>query len=103
MKGALAARCARRLLFPNHLFADPAWDILLALYAATLQEQECGLDCLSATGFTTKLLLCWIDALEREGLVSSIAAERAPRFRLTVSGLSRMECFFSRPIDTSHC
>ena len=103
MEEALDARRARRMLFPDHLFADPAWDILLALYAAALQEEECGLDCLSITGFTTKLLLSWVDALQREGLVTSVATERRPTFRLTISGLSRMESFFSRPIDMSHC
>lgn len=98
---AQAARATRRKLFANHLFADPAWDILLALYETALHGQECGLEGLSSAGLAAKPLLLWIDALNEEGLVA-IRRANPPTFRLTLSGLSRMESYFSSPIDASH-
>ena len=85
------------------ILADPAWDILLVLYAAALQDEQCSMDALSAAGHLAKEVLRWIDVLVGEGLVTPIATEAPACFRLTISGVSRMECFFSSPIDTSHC
>jgi hypothetical protein len=103
IQDALTARCARRALFPTHLFDDAAWDVLLELYAAALQEEECGLDALSIAGLSAKRLLNLLDQLKGEGLMTEIQGANPARFRLTISGLSRMECFFSSPIDLSHC
>lgn len=99
---AIFARNSRRALFPGHLFADPAWDILLVLYAGALEEEHCGLDALATTGLPTKNLLSWIDALVGEGLVAS-TSDRPAFFRLTLTALSKMETFFSSPADYSHC
>lgn len=103
VEGAEHARQARRSLFPSHLFADPAWDVLLVLYSASLRDQQCGLDALSTAGLAAKPLLCWLNALIGEGLVKASSTTGPATFRLTMSGLSKMECFFSSPVDTSHC
>jgi hypothetical protein len=103
VRQALAARQARRELFPMEILSDPAWDILLVLYAATLQDEQCNMDALSIAGHPAKEVLRWIDVLVHEGLVTPIATEAPASLRLTISGVSRMECFFSSPIDTSHC
>ena len=95
---ALAARAARRRLFPNHLFADPAWDILLALYSGALLGKDAGLDSFSGSGLAAKALLAWIDALQREGLIAP-RSSAPPTFRLSFSGLSRMEAYFSSRIE----
>ena len=97
---ALASRAARRKLFPNHLFADPAWDILLAVYAAALLGEDSGLESFSGSGLAAKPLLAWIDALQREGLIAP-RSSAPPTFRLTLSGLSRMEAFFSSSPDAA--
>ena len=91
---AIFARNSRRALFPAHLFADPAWDILLVLYAGALEEEHCGLlpHALATTGLPTKSLLSWIDALVGEGLVAS-TSDRPAFFRLTLTALSKMETF----------
>jgi hypothetical protein len=102
VRETLSARQARRALFPMKILADPAWDILLVLYAAALQDELCSMDALSAAGHPAKEVLRWIDALVGEGLVTPVATEGLASFRLTISGVSRMECFFSSPIDTSH-
>src|SRR5262249_15645640 len=91
----LSARQAPRQLFPMNILADPAWDLLLVLYAAALQDEQCSMDALSASGHPAKEVLRWIDALVGEGLVTPIATEGLASFRLTISGVSRMECFFS--------
>jgi hypothetical protein len=103
IQDSLTARSARRALFPAHLFADAAWDVLLELYAAALQGEECGLDALSVARLSARPLLDLLDQLRGEGLVTPISEANPARFRLTLSGLSRMECFFSSPIDLSHC
>jgi len=102
VREALAASHARRKLFPMEILSDPAWDILLVLYATTLRGEQCSMDALSAAGHPAKEVLRWIELLVGEGLVMPIATEAPACFRLTISGVSRMECFFSSPIDTSH-
>lgn len=97
----MSAREARRALFPSGLFADPAWDILLVLYAGALEDKECSLDDLSSAGLAATPLVKQIDALEREGLVTAPCNGSPVRFRLTEAGLGKMESFFSSPIDTA--
>jgi hypothetical protein len=92
---AVAARQARRALFPSHLFADPAWDILLEMYVAALHDRQCGIETMAGTALPTKSLLRWIDALVGEGLVIITSKERPICFRLTVSGLNGMERYFA--------
>ena len=84
----LRARLDRNRFFPSHLFADPAWDMLLDLYAAELGQQRVSVCSLcAAANVPTTTALRWIASLEREGLV-----ERNPdpldarRFFLSLSG-----------------
>ena len=98
----LFARGARRALFPSALFADPAWDILLTLYAAALEERPCGLDDLASAGVAAKDVVRIMDDLEREGLVATPGNAGPARFALTNIGLDKLECFFSWPIATNY-
>ena len=100
---ALTARNARRTLFTGPLFSDPAWEIMLQLYAAALEDRHCSLDALLDPQWTMRSLLELLDQLRVEGLVTMVSATSPPQFRLTLSGLSKMECFFSSPTDLSHC
>lgn len=73
---ATQARCylrARRLregLFPEGIFADPAWDMLLDLFACRLEETRVyiGDACVAAIVPHTTALR-WVDRLEECGLV----------------------------------
>jgi predicted transcriptional regulator len=103
VQDALTARSARRALFPAPLFMDPAWDVLLELYAAALQEQECSMEAFSTARLGVKPLLDILDKLSAEGLIATVQEAPQAKFHLTDSGLSRMECFFSSPIDLSRC
>jgi len=100
---ARAARRARRALFPSHIFADPAWDILLSMYIAALQDQHCGIDMMADTALPTKALLRWIEALVGEGLVTITSREAPVSFRLSVSGLNGMERYFASGIRPPGC
>ena len=50
-----------------------------------------------------KPLLNILDKLSAEGLIATVQEAPQAKFHLTDSGLSRMECFFSSPIDLSRC
>lgn len=87
IKAVLKLRRRRDQFFEGALFADPAWDILLQLYAARLGQQKISVGSLchgAAVPATTALR--WITVLETKGLI-----ERSPdpmdarRFYLTLS------------------
>lgn len=98
VRDILKARRARAKFFDETLFADPAWDILLELYAADLGQRplSVGSVCVgSAVPASTALR--WLTALERKGLV----ARHNDRFdarrqlvSLTRAGVEAMEALF---------
>jgi len=69
-RSAIWARAFRKRFFRASLFSDPAWDILLELFAA---EQEGRRVTVSSVGFDANIpqttALRWIKALESEGLI----------------------------------
>lgn len=71
IRSILRARQERREHFSAHLFADPAWDILLELYALELEQRRVSVSklCLSA-GVPSTTALRWIEKLHDEGLIS---------------------------------
>jgi len=58
-------------LFGEDLFADPAWDILLDLYASEIEGQDISVSsaCLAGAVPSTTAL-GWLVKLERRGLVT---------------------------------
>jgi DNA-binding MarR family transcriptional regulator len=70
IRSAIQARAQRGRHFNPALFADPAWDMLLELYAAALTQRKLAVSRLaerSCVPMTTALR--WITALEKEGLI----------------------------------
>ncbi|HET7604670.1 MAG TPA: hypothetical protein VFK28_01200 [Sphingomicrobium sp.] len=66
----LKARAARRKFFNEQLFADPAWDMLLELYALKCEDLRISVSKLShAAGVPGTTALRWIDKLEQEQLL----------------------------------
>jgi DNA-binding MarR family transcriptional regulator len=66
VRAIINARRAREEIISRELFADPAWDILLALYRAELEQRPVSTSALciaSAVPATTALR--WIDKLEQ--------------------------------------
>lgn len=66
----LRARRLREGLFPEGIFADPAWDMLLDLFACKMEGNRVGvLSACSAAGVPQTTALRWVDRLEECGLV----------------------------------
>ena len=67
----IRSRIARADHFSPNLFADPAWDILLELFASAIEQQRHSIGSLSVkVPAPQTTILRWIATLEREGLVS---------------------------------
>jgi hypothetical protein len=80
-----SARARRRKFFPESLFGEPAWDVLLALYG--LAEGVSGLDmiCENIRG-PADWALRSIGYLENQGLVARDHWPRGPVVQLTDEG-----------------
>jgi DNA-binding MarR family transcriptional regulator len=90
-------RRARHL--PVRLFGEPAWDILLDLYAAAARGEDVSVSnaCLAAN-VPASTALRWVQHLEADGLVERLPDETDARrhyVRLTEAGLERMNAYFA--------
>lgn len=98
VKAILRARRQRERIFGGDLFADPAWDILLELYAAQLaRAQICTSEVCRATPVPSTTALRWIGKLERAGWIRrSRDPSRSRRFfiELSESALEAMDRYF---------
>ena len=66
----IRTRRARTSFFNADLFADPAWDLLLELYASELTHRRMSVsDACIASAVPATTALRWIGALERAGLI----------------------------------
>ena len=93
------ARSARARYLNHDLFADPAWDMLLELYACELGHQSIDVSSLcAAIDAPTSTALRWLRRLEEDGLASR-EVDRSDRRRywvtLTPRGLSSLRGYFS--------
>lgn len=71
VKGILRARRRREIIFGKELFADPAWDILLEVYAAELGQRRVPTSELATVaGIPLTTTLRWISKLQSEGLIT---------------------------------
>ena len=98
VRAVQAARRRRVALFDADLFSDPAWDILLELYAMHLEQQRASVSGLyAASSVPGSTALRWVAKLERDGLVvrtdDSLDARRS-WIKLTEDGVARMRRFF---------
>lgn len=91
LKELLKARRARADFFGTHLFADPAWDILLLAYVALLDQDRLLISTLCKTSVvpaTTSLR--WVKALEQDGWLVRRDALDSPRAWLELSAAGRI-------------
>jgi DNA-binding MarR family transcriptional regulator len=66
----IMARGARQRFFSDDLFADPAWDILLELYALHCEQRRTSVSKLTiAAGIPGTTALRWLEKLSTEGLI----------------------------------
>lgn len=94
IQSLLLARRARAALLGAELFSDPAWDVLLELYAARLGGRETSISELaSASGTPHSTVARWVATLSERGLTASTPAPNAetPAVSLTDEGLLKLE------------
>ena len=90
MLSLICARRGREALFGSHLFADPAWDIILELYAARLGNRQMSVSGLArAVGFPQSVIQRWVAALLDAGVVCPNNSETAG-VELTQEAASKM-------------
>jgi DNA-binding MarR family transcriptional regulator len=104
VRQGLHARAQRGRFFSARLFSDPAWDMLLELYAASLAQRRLSVSRLSERArvpLTTALR--WISALEKEGAIERQADPLDGRrvfIMLSEEGRSAMSAYFDElPAD----
>lgn len=99
IRQVLQWRRRRDQFFGDHLFADPAWDILLELYAASLAQYRVSVSnlCVGAAVPATTALR-WIKQLEDDGLIARTPDPMDGRrhfLMLSNKGLGAMNSYFS--------
>ena len=98
LRAILRVRRNRDRYFDSKLFADPAWDVLLELYAAELGQQRVSVGslCIGAAVPPTTALR-WIKTLEQKGLIQRMADPLDARrvfVSLSPKATESMEQFF---------
>ena len=88
------ARAKRALFLPTELLSEPAWDSLLALFAATARGGTLSTTrACDASGAPMATALRWLGTLTQLGLVETIPCPtdlRVRNLRLTPKGLATM-------------
>ena len=98
------SRRLRDKYFPEALFADPAWDILLLLYSVERSGQKLGVSaaCMSA-GVPESTGHRWADRLIKEGLAfreKHPSDRRVSWLRLTDGSRDRLDAYFDDMVGT---
>ena len=95
-----AERRSRDALFPDGLFGEPAWDLLLALFTAREKGQVTILcKAYRAAGVTDTTGRRLLDRLEEEGLITRRRAPRSRKMRvveLTEDAAERLIDYLAR-------
>lgn len=104
VRGVLAARKRRQKYFPERFFGEPAWDMLLELFASDIDGQRISImslcaaaDAADATGVR------WFGTLEQAGLTrreQDTEDKRRAWVQLTPKGRSAMRCYFLEVPET---
>lgn len=98
VRSVQAARRRRTALFDGDLFSDPAWDILLELYALHVEQRRASVSSVyDASSVPASTALRWLGKLENDGLVQRTEDPLDARrswVELTADGRQRMHRFF---------
>lgn len=98
-----AERRRREQTFGGGLFGEPAWDMMLELFAAAHQDRALSTKEVtigSASPLTTALR--WLDVLENEGIIRRFpdpTDKRRTFVELTVSAYEKMNVFFGGTLN----
>ena len=96
--GIYDARRKRDKILSGELFGEPAWDMLLDLYAAELEQRRRPVTALCAdNGISLTSGLRWLQVLQKEGLIDRTADPHDGRrifITLTDDAVARMDGLF---------
>jgi hypothetical protein len=100
LESLLRMRRRRSRVFGEGLFSDPAWDILLELFAAELGGRRVGLSDLDPIA-PRSTLARWLTALEERGLVLCAGPLQPDEMRIALSRAcsATMTRLFSGALD----
>lgn len=90
----LFVRRARSRIFGKNLFSDPAWDIILELYAANLSGKALSLTGLAqAIEAPVSTTARWAASLTGHGIIETTSGTvtAGPTLKLTSEGTAKME------------
>lgn len=100
-RSIIRVRCGRAALFSSDLFGEPAWDMLLELYATELADRvACVSGVCRDSGAPFSTALRWIKMLEDNGWVTRLPNHGSPPqsfLSLTDKSKSAMKRFFAQP------
>ena len=105
IQSILRGRRSRAKFFKEELFADPAWDILLNLYAAHLAQRRTTVSWVcSAAAVPATTALRWISNLATEGLIVRSADpldRRRVLLELSERGRNSMTAYFGAEAEAN--
>lgn len=91
----IKSRTDRRKFFPATLFSEPAWDILLKLYAVAVEQRGLSISALArAANVQPSTAARWVDALEKRGLVMCQSVRGTKMIALSEQGWFAMDSYF---------
>jgi len=93
VRSVLHVRRGRESIFGRNLFSDPAWDVLLELYAAQFANRTASdSELASVIGAPRSVIARWITTLVEAGLVAPTAerTENELTVTLTENGAAKM-------------
>lgn len=94
-------RARRNAIFGHTLFGEPAWDMLLDLYASECNGRgECVSNLCLASNVPQTTALRWIRTMEQQGWIirhPDVTDRRRTFVRLTTRARTAMDSFFSQP------
>lgn len=105
VRAEISSRAARVKLFRETLFSDPAWDMLLDLFAAEYDGRRVKVTGIGAPArIPATTALRWLSALEAEGLVArrdDPLDRRRVILNLTPKARQLMTLYFERKLHLS--
>jgi hypothetical protein len=90
----IKSRTDRKKFFPAALFSEPAWDMLLKLYAAAVDRRPVTLhDLATAANVQLSTAERWVAALDKEHLVTRLVKD-GDAVSLSEKGWLAMDSYF---------
>jgi DNA-binding MarR family transcriptional regulator len=100
---SITRRKLRTAIFPDAIFGEPAWDMLLELYARGSDNEPDVQNLLAElSGIPTTTAIRWMDYLEEQQLIRRDVHPfngQHPVIRLTEKAKAIMDCYFAQVIS----